>query len=279
MAQRLMYPFASSPFCAARAGFAGVEVMVDQRYDTRQAAYLRGLVMRTGQPVRAVHNPFSPATPGWPPFADEAGRIRASIALAEELDAPVVVHHLPERVDYFPLMIGARRFLLLRPGDGRNTRYACWLETEYSRVQAGTRVLLCIENMPARRYGGRRVNISRWNTPETITRFPHLTLDTTHLATFGMDAATVYPYLRGYVKHVHLSNYDGREHRRPEMGRSRLDLFLAALAADGYDGAVSLELHPDALDAGHDDDHIVGLLRHSLARCRAWAAGKALDNT
>ncbi len=37
-------------------------------------------------------------------------------------------------------------------------------------------------------------------------------------------------------------------------------------------GAVSLELHPDTLDAGREDDHIVGLLAESLRRCREWAA-------
>lgn len=256
---------------AAAAGFDGVEVMVDQRYDTRQADYVRGLVERTGQPVIAVHTPFSPTFPGWPPFDDEPGRIRASVRLAEALGAPVVVHHLPERGNYTVLSISGKRMLVPRPGDGRNTRYRHWLETEYSRVQAGTDVLLCIENMPARRFFGRRYDPCVWNTPAEMLRFPHLTLDTTHLGTWGIDPIDVYDEFGGRVRHVHLSNYDGREHRRPEAGRLHLDALLARMARDGYTGAIALELHPDALDAGKDDDHVVALLAESLRQCRAWA--------
>jgi len=43
---------------------------------------------------------------------------------------------------------------------------------------------------------------------------------------------------------------------------------LARLAADGYAGAVSLELSPDALNAGAADDEVAGLMAASLAYCR-----------
>ena len=256
---------------AARAGFDGIELMVDGRYDTRQATYVRSLTERTGQPVRAVHSPFSPATPGWPPFADEPGRILATLALTEELGAAVLVHHLPERTEFLPLAFGTRRVLLPRPGDGRNSSYREWLGREYPQVQANTAVLLCIENMPARRVLGRWVNPCLWNTAAEISRFPHVTMDTTHLGTWGIDPVDVYDEFGGRVRHVHLSNFDGREHRRPEVGRLHLDRLLARMAAHGFAGTVSLELHPDALDAGQDDAHIVALLAESLRQCREWA--------
>jgi len=255
---------------AAAAGFDGIELMVDQRYDTRQADYVRVLIERTGQPVIAVHSPFSPISPGWPPLDDEPGRIRASVALAESLGASVVVHHLPERYNHFPLVVGSKRFLVPRPGEGRNTRYRRWLETEYARVQATTHVLLCIENMPARRPFGRRYNMHCWNAPPEIARFPHLTLDTTHLGTWGIDPVNVYNQFGGNVRHVHLSNYDGQEHRRPEAGRLHLDALLVQMTRESYNGAVALELNPDALDAGSDDHHIIALLTESLRQCRAW---------
>jgi sugar phosphate isomerase/epimerase len=74
------------------------------------------------------------------------------------------------------------------------------------------------------------------------------------------------------VRHVHLSNFSGQEHRRPEEGHLRLDRFLVRLAADGYRGAVSLELSPDALNAGRPDDEVAGLMTASLAYCRQAAA-------
>lgn len=257
---------------AARAGFDGIELMVDQRHDTRQAGHLRSLTERTGQPVVAVHSPFSPATPGWPSFEDEPGRILATLRLGEELGASVLVHHLPEKTEYLPVALGGRRLRVPRPGAGCNARYREWLGREYPHVQANTDMLLCIENMPARRVFGRKVNAQAWNTPEQIADFPHVTLDTTHLGTWGMEPADVYDRFGGKIRHVHLSNYDGREHRRPEAGRLHLDRLLARLGADGFPGTVSLELHPDTLDAGGDDDRVVGLLTESLRRCREWSA-------
>jgi sugar phosphate isomerase/epimerase len=256
---------------AARAGFDGIELMVDQRWDTRQPEYLNGLIARFGQPIVAVHSPFSPTTPGWPGFFDEPGRIRASVRLAEAVGARIVVHHLPERYGYLFIQQGERRALVPWPGRKAKLRYRDWLLSDYIALQARTNVRMCIENMPARRRLGRRWNVHFWNTPAEIIRFTSLTLDTTHLGTWGIDATDVYPSLSGYVKHVHLSNFDGREHRRPETGRLHLDRLLAQMVADGYEGAMTLELHPDALDAGKDDDHIVALLANSLRRCREWA--------
>ena len=69
------------------------------------------------------------------------------------------------------------------------------------------------------------------------------------------------------MKHVHLSNFDGSEHRRPEDGSLRLDALLSRMAADGYGYFISLELHPDALEAGAPDSRVVELLRGSLHYC------------
>ena len=119
---------------------------------------------------------------------------------------------------------------------------------------------------------GRRINPGQWNTPAEIVRFPSLTMDTTHLGTWGLDPTEVYNQLDGRVRHIHLSNFNGRQHRRPEDGHLRLDRLLAHLAADGYAGAVSLETAPDALNAGRPDDEVVGLMSASLAYCRAAAS-------
>lgn len=258
---------------AARAGFDGVEVMVDERWDTRQPDYLNALAARSGQPIVAVHSPFSFHTPGWPGFDDDPGRIRASVALAEAVGASIVIHHLPERFGSLVVQWGARHARLPWPGSAAHRRYRDWLLGEYLAVQAKTNVRLCIENMPAKRFLGRRYNTHLWNTPAALVRFTSLTLDTTHLGTWGMEPLEVYPALKGYVKHVHLSNYDGHEHRRPETGHLHLGPLLARMAADGYDGAITLELHPDALDAGKEDARVVALLTHSLAQCRMWAGG------
>jgi sugar phosphate isomerase/epimerase len=104
-----------------------------------------------------------------------------------------------------------------------------------------------------------------------MARFSSVTMDTTHLGTWGLEPVDVYPRLNGRVRHVHLSNFDGKEHRRPEAGRLKLDRLLARLAAEGYQGAVSLEMSPDALDAGQADERVVELMENSLNQCRVWA--------
>lgn len=253
---------------AARAGFDGIELMVDDRWDTRQPDYLLALIDRYGLPVPAVHSPFRAVT-GWPP--EQADLIEKSIGLAETLGAAVVIHHLPNQLEFAYSRVG--KWQINFPIGARPTdhRYQKWLLNGYTALQAQTEVKLCIENMPARKWWGRKLNRHRWNTVEEIIRFPTLTLDTTHLATWGLDPVTVYQRWGRRVGHIHLSNYNGREHRRPEHGQLALDSFIGALVRGGYAGAVSLELHPDALGAGKEDDHVVMMMQGSLQHCRTWA--------
>ena len=49
---------------AARAGYDGVEVLVDHRRDTHQPGYLRRLVAEFAQPIVALHSPFVIDVPG-----------------------------------------------------------------------------------------------------------------------------------------------------------------------------------------------------------------------
>lgn len=260
---------------AAETGFDGVELLVDHRWDTRQADYLQRLISRHALPVPALHSPFSRHCHGW--GETEFGAIARTAQLAAELGAQVVVHHLPIRFAYAFLQTGSRSLLLPNPFDRSHRQYAAWLLESYNALQTSTGVLLCIENLPPQRLLGMRVNPARWNahsraTLDDITRFPHITMDTTHLGAWGLDPVEAYSRWGERVKHVHLSNFDGREHRRPQDGSIRLDALLARMAADGYDGSISLELHPDALDAGAPDHRISALLQDSLDYCREAAA-------
>lgn len=261
---------------AAEAGFDGMELLIDHRWDTRQSDYLQQLIERHALPIPALHSPFSRNCVGW--GESEYGAVARTARLASELGSQVVIHHLPTRVGVAFLQTAGSGLLLPNPFDTQNRRYVNWINESYVALQNSTEALLCIENLPAMRLLNMRVNPAHWNarsraTLDDITRFPHITLDTTHLGTWGLDPAEAYSRWGQRVKHVHLSNYDGSEHRRPEDGRLRLDTLLAQLAADGYAYSVSLELHPDALEAGAPDSRIVELLRGSLEWCRQ-AAGQ-----
>lgn len=239
---------------AAEAGFDGMEVLIDRRFDTRHAAYLQRLMERYSQPILSLHAPFRPEQVHYWPKA-QPDSIASAAQLATKVGAEVVVVHLP----YW---------------DERD--YARWLQSEFSSWQAAhPHPLIVVENMPTkwfRWWPFGPLNPWRMNRLDQWGTFPALNLDTTHLATKGLDPLAVYERLRGQVRHVHLSNAqrDGRrvwEHRRLEEGFLQLDRFLHRLAADDYAGIVTVELHPNALQA-HSESKVRRHLARQVAFCR-----------
>ena len=256
---------------AAEAGFDGVELLIDTRWDARQPAYLSRLMQDAGLPITTVHTPFVPWVPGWP--RDELERLERSAEVARAVGAGVVVAHLP------PRFYGLRIELLgasLRPRAlpipiPKRSPYGRFLREELSAFEAAHGLRVGVENMPARRLLGRRLNLYSMNDMGAMGGVPHLTLDTTHVGTWGMDLLAVYERLKERIIHVHLSNFDGREHRRPEQGHLPLAKLLQRLAGDRYAGSVTLELGPDVLEA-EDDRKVRAHLRRALEFCRAQVA-------
>jgi sugar phosphate isomerase/epimerase len=123
---------------------------------------------------------------------------------------------------------------------------------------------------------GRKTSLYWLNDPETLSRLPHLTLDTTHIGTWGFDLLQVYERLKERIVHVHLSNYNGQEHRLPEDGHLPLAELLRRLRRDGYEGAVSLEVGPEALEA-EDEAQVRTHLRRAVAFFREYLALPAPD--
>jgi sugar phosphate isomerase/epimerase len=248
---------------AAAAGFDAVEVMVDQRWDSRHPHYLRRLSENAGLPVAAVHSPFVPSVPGWP--HDPQDRLRQTCALARELGARVVVAHLPLRiraakVEFFGFRSGPLLLPLPMPAPGD---YAQFLLNGLAQFEASEGVTIGVENMPCKRFLGRRLDIYALNSVANLVDLPHLTLDTTHIGTWGADLLSTYERLKARVVHVHLSDFDGTEHRLPEEGHLPLAEFLQALRHDGYGGAVSLECNPVALEA-EDEGRVLAHLREAV---------------
>lgn len=248
---------------AKEAGFDGIEVLVDGRWDTRQADYLKHLMDRHGLPIVSLHSPFHLIrVPGWE--QDPLWRLKRTVELAEALGAQVVVTHPP---------LGWLR-IWLRVTGASNKRdfwvglplswfvgrpYARWLCDELEGFQRDTEVIVAVENMPRRRIGPLGFDLYQMTRLESLERFRHLTLDTTHLATHGIDILQTYERLAGRVSHVHLSNYNGREHRLLQDGHLPLADFLRRLNQDGYGGIVALELQPDVLGAGDDNQVLANL--------------------
>jgi sugar phosphate isomerase/epimerase len=252
----------------AEAGYDGMEVLIDGRWDTRDPAYISRLSSEYGLPVVALHSPFVPGIQGWP--ADQLGRLEQTVRLARELSVPLVVAHLPLR--FYLLAIRSDLFvrphiLLPVPWPRRDPYYHFVREGRADEMESSTGVVVALENMPARHLMGIRLNLFWFNTPEALARLPHLTFDTTHWATWGRDIMEEYGRLRGHIVHVHLSNFDGREHRLPQHGDLRLSDLLNLLARSGYSGAVSVEISPDALEV-EDEEKCREALVRTLTFCR-----------
>lgn len=250
---------------AAEAGYDGMEVMCDERWSSRDPDYLAHLSRRYSLLVLAVHAPFSRALPGWQ-RGDEVRRILDSLTLAETLGAEVLVAHLPRKMGLLFIETNARRLVL--PWRSPYAAVKRWIETELPEVQRQTPVKIALENLPSPTGDGRG-DLAWWNTVELWSRaHDWLTLDTTHWATKGVNPLDAYRAARPRVCHIHLSNYDGREHRLPHSGRLDLGALLRDLAGDRFAGTVSVELRPDSLEYT-DPAALRRNLRDSLAFCRA----------
>ena len=67
---------------AAQTGYDCVEVLIDGRWDSRDANYLRDLSSRHGMPIAALHSPFVDDIQGWP--KDQLKRLKQTIKLAKD---------------------------------------------------------------------------------------------------------------------------------------------------------------------------------------------------
>lgn len=219
-----LYPFGLERVYgwAAEAGFDGVEIMMDERWDTHQEFYLNDLVEKHGVPILALHPPLRRGA--WD-LGPEETLVRVA-RLASRMEVPVVVAHPPppgrplERWKAGPL------------------REAC---------EQG--VAVAVENMPRSAAGGLfRVRRRTCHLPEHLAEVGDVTFDTSHAGASKVDLLRARLVLAGQLRHVHLSDSNleaGRdEHRLPGKGRLPLKPFLAALGASGYPGAVSVELKP-----------------------------------
>lgn len=234
----------------ADAGFTGVEVMVTKDPATQDPRLLRDLAGEHGLRIDAVHAPFLLITRKvW--GTDPVGKIYRAIELAEEADAPLVVVHPPYRWQ---------------------TEYRRWLDERLPGLERATGVRVAVENMFPLRVRGRRLGaVHAKQSLEELEAFPDIVFDTSHAAVAGLDLLETLPRLSDRLAHVHLSNNAGKgwdSHLPVDEGVLELDTFLQALSADGYAGAVSLELD---LRRSLSDD---GLLREALIRNRAFCEAR-----
>jgi sugar phosphate isomerase/epimerase len=253
---------------AAEAGYDGIEVMCDERYTTREPSYLQRLSADHGLPIPVLHTPFSSRLPGWKKANTELERVQHTLRLADKIGAERIVMHLPLRFGRVTVSTTGGKALRL-PWFSPYRGVKAWIENGgLAQLQAEHSVEIAVENMPIYTMWGQTINPAWWNTIDAWAAIhDYLTLDTTHWATFGIDPIAPLRAAGERVRHIHLSNYDGREHRLPQTGNMDLGAFLQELRAMNFTGTVSVELHPDAL-AFDSLDATRRKLRETLDFCR-----------
>jgi len=226
---------------AAEAGYDGVEIMMDDRWDTHQSDYLAHLAEKHGIPILALHPPLRRGA--WNLRPDET-LVRVA-RLARGMEVPMVVAHPPA------------------PGKALERWSAGPLQK--AREQG---VSVAVENMPKSEvrsiFGFGRFRSC--HLPEHLLGLGDVTLDTSHVGASKVDLMRAYAVLAGQLRHVHLSDSDltgGDQHRLPGKGRLPLKPFLAALAQSDYPGVVCLELKPWPLGAP-EPETILTRMREAL---------------
>ncbi len=234
----------------AQAGYDGVEIMMDDRWDTHQSGYLDHLAERHAIPIRAFHPPLYRGA--WNLRPDET-LVRVA-RLARSMEVPVVVAHPP-------------------PPGRPLERWSAGPLRE-AREQG---VSVAVENMPKSEVRS-IFGIGRFRSchlPEHLLGLGDVTLDTSHVGASKVDLMRAYSVLAGQLRHVHLSDSDltgGDQHRLPGRGRLPLRPFLAALAEKDYAGVISLELKPWPLGAP-DPETILERMGEALEFARGALGG------
>ena len=234
---------------AAEVGYDGIEVMMDDRWDTHQSGYLDHLAEKHGIPIRALHPPLRRGAWNLEPHET---LVRVA-KLARSLEARVVVAHPP-------------------PGRSLERWRAGPLQE--AREQG---VCVAVENMPECEVKS-ILGLGRSRScylPEHLLGLGDVALDTSHVGASKVDLMRAHSVLAGRIRHVHLSDSDltgGDQHRLPGKGRLPLRPFLATLAGSDYPGVVSLELKPWALGAPKPET-IVERMREALEFARRALGG------
>lgn len=238
-----LYPFGLDRIFgwAAEAGYDGIEVMMDERWDTHQQGYLEHLMQTHALPVSALHPPIGRGVWGLEP---EDTLVRVA-DLAARVGAGAVVAHPPRA--------------------GRSLDK--WRKGPLAEARSQG-VSVAVENMPLEVNQG-LLGLRAPRTcchPEDLLGVGDVTLDTSHCGVSGVDILRAREVLEGQLRHVHLSDSRlmGRDdHRPPGKGKLPLKELLAGLAAQGYPGVVSLELKPWPLGAP-DPEKILRRMREAL---------------
>lgn len=237
---------------AAKAGYDGIELIIDEKWDSRDPEYVKSLEKQFGIKVLSVHSAMEFAT-----FTKDAkSRLFESIEIAKKINVRLIVVHTWDYTD---------------------TDFANWLyKNRKSICQKAAPIDVAFEN------GTKSYNpddpekfMSEAFKAEYFGKFENIVLDTSHLATAKSDIVKMVELLGPKIKHLHFSDSDFvvREdrpnsiqdrHLIPGRGKLPLKKYLHALKKINYSGIITIELLPESVEAGLDEKVVLNNLKEAL---------------
>lgn len=223
-------PLSFSLQLARDLGYDGVEWVVSPGYLLSGLEPVQAAFRTVGVRALSVHPPFYPF-PGWP--SRPSRRAARLGALARRLGAELFVIHT-ELFSSFRL-----------PSAHQYTE-----AIERGQLAGGPHVTVAVETGQHNR---RRLYVLD-DLPTLVDYCQQhgcgITLDTCHVGANGEDLLATYAVIKPVLRNIHLSDViwrrrdQPRTHVLPGEGDLPLAAFLATLGRDGYDGLVTLEVHP-----------------------------------
>jgi len=232
---------------AKKAGFDGIELIIDNDWDNRQPLYIKKLEKIYKIKVLAVHSAME-FVYCW--GSDPKVKIARSIEIAKKIGAKLIVVH---------------------PQDYNDKGFYKWLRKNYQQiVNEAAPLKVAFENMTTRR---------KISNEKFFKLFPSYALDTSHIGTHRQNPVEALEMVRNKLAHVHLSDSDFKTrenkpeliadcHMMPGTGKLPLKEFLRKLKETGYRGFITIELLPEVVGAGKSDAVVVKNLKkaHEFVR-------------
>jgi sugar phosphate isomerase/epimerase len=264
-----VYPLRRIFALAKHTGFEGLELVLCPEARARGSDYVRRLAEEHGLPIFTLHPSMIPT-----PKGRQHHRVLPQlIPVAQGLGCQYIIIHVPKA-------------MALNDGVGREYVDAVVAGGE---DLMGSSTRLCVENQAVFRSSDRRYALS---TPGKLSQFAEehdlaVTLDTAHAASFPYDLLEAYETLASRLVNVHLSDFRRdlsippwfnlhsffKHHQVPGDGDLPLIPLLERLRADSYEGLVTIEVSPFALEVWRP-----GRVADNLLRCLDFVRGALVSD-
>ncbi|MCB9809912.1 sugar phosphate isomerase/epimerase [Candidatus Peribacteria bacterium] len=221
---------------ALQAGFEGVEINIDERFDTHDAAYLKELEGDFRLPVRS----FSLTATNTEKY------LKAYQKCVREFPGVRLALHSPELFGF---------------------EYQKWLQKIAPKLASKYGLTLCRVNAPLRFYFGLIPQYSQNSLPQ-LMKAPAVGLDIAALSSTSVEPSEAIRKVGERLAQVYLTNIRQEvPNSPPQDGRIAIDEVLKQLKKQQYAGDLVVYIAPEQLGEG-DDERMLKTLKEAASYCK-----------